>query len=229
MAKQGFNYIGGNPFIYHEDDTGPISVALGLNDGEAVWKIRVLATAGATPVGTGHITIDPAVAGNITITPNGVGKVVIGNMGIGAVTSTAAGHLGVTGAGVAGQVLKSNGPGFLPTFQNESNWSWHEVLGVSQALAVQNAYVMNNVGLITATLPAVAAFGDSIIIVGKGVGGWLIAQNAGQTIHIESLDTTTGIVGSVASTNKYDSVELVCITANTDFVIRSSVGNLTIV
>ena len=81
---------------------------------------------------------------------------------------------------------------------------------------------MNNVGLITATLPAVAAFGDSIIIVGKGVGGWLIAQNAGQTIHIESLDTTTGIVGSVASTNKYDSVELVCITANTDFLILSA-------
>ena len=71
--------------------------------------------------------------------------------------------------------------------------------------------------------------GDIIEIVGKGAGGWLIAQNAGQTIHFGSSDTTTGAGGSLASTNRYNSIYLVCITANTDFLVKTSGGNITVV
>lgn len=107
--------------------------------------------------------------------------------------------------------------------------TWSEVTGTSQALAVLNGYILNNAGLVTATLPATAAVGEVIAIVGKGTGGWKIAQNASQTIHLNSSDTTTGVGGSLASTVRYNAVEVVCTTANTDFVVRSSMGNITVV
>lgn len=107
--------------------------------------------------------------------------------------------------------------------------TWTEVVGTSQSMAVANGYILNNAGLVTATLPAVAAVGDIVAIVGKGAGGWKMAQNAGQTVHFDGSDTTTGAGGSLASTVRYDCVEVICTTANTDFVVRMAVGNLTIV
>jgi hypothetical protein len=104
--------------------------------------------------------------------------------------------------------------------------TWNETTTATVNLAANNGYVMNRALGVTGTLPAVAAVGDTISIVGKGTGGWLIAQNAGQTIHFGEDDSATGIGGSLFSTKQYDCVELVCITANTDFVVRSSMGNL---
>jgi hypothetical protein len=79
-------------------------------------------------------------------------------------------------------------------------------------------YVPDNVALCTLTLPATAAFGTAITIVGLGSGGWKIAQNASQIIHVGSSATTTGVGGSLASTNRYDSIDLVCVVANTTWV-----------
>jgi hypothetical protein len=62
---------------------------------------------------------------------------------------------------------------------------------------------------------------------GKGAGGWKIAQNAGQTIHFGNVDTTTGATGYLASTNRYDSIQLLCITANTDWAIMTTQGVVT--
>lgn len=126
----------------------------------------------------------------------------------------------ISGAGSSITVNSSAGGGTLP---------WTEVSGTSQSMAVNNGYILNNVALVTATLPATAAVGDVVIVVGKGAGGFTIAQNAGQTIHFISSDTTTGAGGSLSSTVRYDCVEVVCTTADTDFVVRGSVGNLTVV
>jgi len=104
-----------------------------------------------------------------------------------------------------------------------------EVTGTTQAMAVNIGYVANNGALVTLTLPAVAAFGSVVAVVGKGAGGWRIAQNAGQTIHQNSTDSTTGVGGSVSSTAQYNSAYLVCITANTDWVVYGSEGVLTFV
>lgn len=106
---------------------------------------------------------------------------------------------------------------------------WVEVTGTSQALAGGTGYVMNNAGLVTGTLPAACDFGDVIRVSGKGGGGWRISQNAGQTIHFIDTDTTTGVGGYLASTQQYDVIELLCVTANTDFVVQDVVGNITIV
>ena len=104
--------------------------------------------------------------------------------------------------------------------------TWNEVTGTSQALAVDNGYICNNASLVTCTLPSTAAVGDVIRVVGSGSGGWRIAQNAGQTIHFGSNSTTTGTGGRLDSVNQYDGVEIICITANTDFIVISSQGTI---
>ena len=114
-------------------------------------------------------------------------------------------------------------------------YTWSEVTGTSQAAAVNNAYVANNAGLVTITLPTTAAVGDRILVVGKGAGGWKIAQNASEQIIFreggtDAVDETTiGTGGSVASTDDYDSIELVCTTADTTWRCISAKGNLTLV
>lgn len=106
---------------------------------------------------------------------------------------------------------------------------WTEVTGTSQSAAVDNGYITNNVALVTVTLPTTAAVGQRVSIVGKGAGLWKLAQNSGQTIHFGSIDSTTGTGGYLSATVRYDCLEVICITANTDWVVRSSVGSITIV
>jgi hypothetical protein len=109
-----------------------------------------------------------------------------------------------------------------------TSFTWTDVTGTTQAMAINSGYVADNSGIVTLTLPPTAAFGSVMEIVGSGSGGWVMAQNSGQTVHFGTQNTTTGASGSVASMNQYDSIALVCVAADTDFVIKSSVGNLTV-
>lgn len=104
-----------------------------------------------------------------------------------------------------------------------------EVTGASQALAVNRSYSANRGTLVTFTLPTVAKVGDEIAITGIGAGGWLIAQNANQYINVISSTTTIGVGGSLASTNKFDSVKIACTVTNDGWNAISMMGNLTIV
>ncbi|MCK9591885.1 MAG: hypothetical protein M0Q91_07745 [Methanoregula sp.] len=106
---------------------------------------------------------------------------------------------------------------------------WTEVTGTTQAIAINTAYIANNAGLVTLTLPATVPVGSVIRIIGKGAGGWLIAQRANQYIFMNGSTTTTGITGSLASTATHDCVELVCTVADVGFTAISSMGNLTVV
>lgn len=109
-------------------------------------------------------------------------------------------------------------------------YSWTEVTGTSQSMSVSNGYIANNVALVTLTLPVSSSVGDTVILQGKGAGGWRLAQNAGQTINFGSTPTTTGVGGYLEFTNQFDSLELVCITANTDWAVLSAPqGSLTTV
>lgn len=107
--------------------------------------------------------------------------------------------------------------------------TWTEVTGTSQAAAVNNGYITNNVALVTVTLPSTAAVGQRVAITGKGAGLWSLAQNAGQTVHFGSFDTTAGVGGSITASVRYDCLEVQCTTANTDWVVIRSVGALVIV
>jgi hypothetical protein len=84
------------------------------------------------------------------------------------------------------------------------------VSGTSQSMSTNTTYQANNAGLVTLTLPATSSAGDRISIVGFGAGGWTIAQNAGQTIIVGNISSTTGVTGSVSSTNQYDCISLIC-------------------
>jgi len=100
--------------------------------------------------------------------------------------------------------------------------SWTDVTGTSQAMAIDSGYTANNAGLVTLTIPVTAAYGTAISVLGKGVGGWLIAQNAGQSIRLGSSTTTIGVTGSLASTNAGDSINLICTTANTVWTVQGA-------
>ena len=106
---------------------------------------------------------------------------------------------------------------------------WTEVTGTTQAMATNNRYAASNASLVTLTLPTTAAIGDQIEVVGKGAGGWRIAQNADQLIRFGDLVSTTGISGRLDSTNRYDSLCIVCITANNEWSVIRSQGNIDVV
>lgn len=143
---------------------------------------------------------------------------------------SAAGALSSLSLGSSGQTLMSQGAGSNPIWKSlYGGYLWNQVLGTSSGLTNLNAYVSDNIALTTFTLPATAAFGESFMIVGAGSGGWTIAQNAGQIIIANGTESTPGATGSVSSTNRYDTIELVCIVANTVFKSILTSGNLTVV
>ena len=133
--------------------------------------------------------------------------------------------------GSANQVLKTNGSGVVSwgTVSGGGGITWNNVTGTSQSASVNNGYIANNASLVTITLPSTASVGDVVRVGGSGAGGWKVAQNASQVIHFLSSNTTIGTSGSLASTTRYDGVELVCSATNTDWVVVSAMGNITIV
>jgi hypothetical protein len=139
------------------------------------------------------------------------GQIIIGVTGGTPVPGTITAGSGISISNTAGGITIS-GTG--------SGIGWTEVTGTSQAMTADSGWVANNAGLVTLTLPTTAAFGTAISIIGKGAGGWLIAQNSGQNIQIGSVSSTVGAGGSVASSNRYDSIDLLCTTANTTWTIQ---------
>ncbi len=97
-------------------------------------------------------------------------------------------------------------------------------------MAVNNGYIGNDgATLVTMTLPSTAAIGSIIEVQGAGSGLWTVAQNSGQIINFNGVATTTGTGGSISSTSQYDSLKLICITANTTWAVNQSTGNLNVV
>ncbi len=163
-----------------------------------------------------NVTGVPAMTASMTD-----GQVIVGSTGATPVPATLTAGTGISITNAAGSITVA---------ATGSGESWVEVTGTSQALAINTGYIANNVGLVTLTLPLTAAQGSVITIVGKGAGGWKIAQNASQLIHLGSSVTTTGVGGSLASTNQWDVIEIVCITADTTWSLTSAPqGNITVV
>lgn len=150
------------------------------------------------------------------------GQLLIGSTGVdpvpAAITSIGSTVTVTLGAGTINLEVASGG------------FTWNDATGAAVTLAVENGYVTDRGGGVTYTLPATAVLGNEIDIVGK-LGAWTIAQNAGQQITIGSSSSTSGITGSIASTNVGDCVTMVCTTggASTVWRVNSSIGNITVV
>ena len=147
------------------------------------------------------------------------GQLIIGSTGNDPVLATLTAGTGISIAEAAGSITITN---------TLSAAAWTEVTGTTQAMAVNSRYILNNVALVTATLPTTAAVGEFVRVAGKGSGGWKIAQNAGEEIKFGTATTTNGATGYLASTDDNDCVELICIVANDTWLVLSSVGNITV-
>lgn len=164
-------------------------------------------------------------AGTATITNLGVasnGQLPIGSTGADPVLATITAGTNISVTNGAGSITIA-ATGF-------ASFSWINVTTATQSMAVNKGYISNDgATLVTFTLPSTAAIGDMVAIQGSGTGLWTIAQNAGQTIHFNAVNSTAGAGGSVSSTSRYDSITLLCIAANTDFAFYSGAGNYTVV
>ncbi len=104
---------------------------------------------------------------------------------------------------------------------------WNLISTTSATMDPANGYVTNNAGQVVLTLPPVIAFGQSLGICGLGSGGWQIAFNTGQNVVLGNVVATT-TTGTLSSTNQFDQLELLCVVANTTFIVRNVLGNITI-
>lgn len=101
---------------------------------------------------------------------------------------------------------------------------WTTVTASTQAAAISNGYITNNATGVTITLPATAAIGDVVEIMGLNAGGWTLAPNSGQNIRFGTQNTTV----SLASTAQYDTIKVRCLVANTQWSVVERQGNITV-
>jgi len=129
-----------------------------------------------------------------------------------------------------GIILSATAIYFWPNFEPYvigSDVTYEEVTDATKTIVPNIKYGANKAGGVTFTLPSSCAVGKTTKIIGIQ-GNWSIAQNAGQTIYFGNTSTTTGAGGSLTATDDGDCIELVCIVADTDFRVVSSVGNITV-
>ena len=108
--------------------------------------------------------------------------------------------------------------------------TWSVQTGTTQAMSVNNGYIANNAGVVTATLPVTSAVVDMVAITGiNNATGWKIAQNAGNQIFFGTFSTTAGVGGSLQSSATHDVVWLMCTSANANWQVLGSIGNITVV
>jgi hypothetical protein len=170
---------------------------------------------------TNHNILVGAASNGITNIALTNGQLAIGSTGADPVAATITAGTGIT---------TSTGAGSFTINAVGGGLTWTVVTGTTQAAAVNNAYIANNAGLVTVTLPATSAVGDTVIVTGiNNATGWKVAQNAGNTIFFGTSTTTAGTGGSLASTNTRDTVWMVCMTANATWNVVNSIGNITVV
>lgn len=168
---------------------------------------------------TNHAVLIGAASNGIT----SLGPLTNGQLPIGSTGADPSAATLTAGTGIS----ISNGAGSITISSTGGGFTWTDVTGTSQAMSVNNGYVADNAGLVTLTLPTTAAIGDTVVIVGKGAGGWKVTYTTSQQIIIGSSSSTV-TSGNIASTNQYDCITLTCVTANNIFVGRGVQGNITI-
>lgn len=116
------------------------------------------------------------------------------------------------------------------TAYSTTSAQWINVTSATQTIAVNKGYIANNAAGVTFLLPSSAMVGSEFAIQGSEAGGWSVTQNINQLLHIGNAISSTGIGGSIASTNRYDSIRFVCIVQDLEWAcIGGPQGNITLV
>lgn len=78
---------------------------------------------------------------------------------------------------------------------NGAGISWVDVTGTSVQAASNTGYLADSASQVAITLPPSPALGDIVQVTGVGTGGWVVAQNAGQSVISKNLvDPSFGAV-----------------------------------
>ena len=107
--------------------------------------------------------------------------------------------------------------------------TWGVISETAVTVAANSGYLVTTTALTTFTLPATSSIGNTFRIADKGVGLWKIAQTVANKIYFGHTSSTLGTAGYFSSADTGDCIELVCATANSDWIILSAIGNLTFV
>lgn len=214
---------GGGAMTFHTDgsDATVASGAITMNGGSNITTSGSGSTVTFDVSGTTNHSL---LVGNASGSIDSLGVATNGQLPIGSTGANPTLATLTAGSGIS----ITNGAGSITINSIGGGLTWNDT-GVSTSvnMAAGNGYIANNAALVTLTLPASITEGQVIAVSGKGAGGWSIVENTGQTIHFGT-STTTTTSGSLSSTNQYDTVFILCITTDTDFVVQSAVGNLTV-
>jgi hypothetical protein len=123
-----------------------------------------------------------------------------------------------------------NGPGTIQISNTSGGFIWNVVISATNpnGLVAENGYIAKGAGVVHFLLPAAANVGDTFQIAGYG-NLWVLNQNALQSIFLGNHTTSVGVGGSLTATHIKDTVELVCVTANSEFQVLDSIGNITVI
>lgn len=150
-----------------------------------------------------------------------------GNSG-GAVGPDGSGNINVVGSGPV-TVTGNPGTNTLTIAVTGSGLIWQKI-SASQSLVSNHGYIcVSPGGVLSLSLPVASALGDIIEVTLDGATSWTITQGIGQQIRLGSVQTMSGVGGSLSSTATGDTLRIVCQTANAKWNVLSSMGNITYV
>lgn len=107
-----------------------------------------------------------------------------------------------------------------------------EIIGASVTLfnaVVDSTYIPTGGALTSFQLPATTVddIGSTIEIAGQGAGGWKLLTAVGQTIKVGDVGGSANT--SVASSNRYDSIKIILVDANTWITLSTQTTGFVIV
>jgi hypothetical protein len=150
---------------------------------------------------------------------------ITGNSG-GAVSADGSNNINVVGTGAI-TVSGNAGTNTLTIGSSNPFFTW-SVIAANQMAVAQEGYFTNGGSRVEVQLPTTSAVGDAFVVCDYGGNGWKVTQGAGQQVFLGSSFTTSGATGYLQSIAVGDSVELVCVVANTKWMVIGSMGNITI-
>jgi hypothetical protein len=143
--------------------------------------------------------------------------------------STAAPNIRVATLTAGTGIAVTNGAGSITISATGGGVAWQSI-SASQTLVVNNGYFcVSPGGALSLLLPPVSSVGDEIEITLDGATSFAITQGAGQSIRLANTGTTTGVGGSITSTQQGDTIRMVCKTPNLAWNVLSIMGNPTVV